>query len=48
MALIHWWPLNGDCKDYGTNCTGGSIVAGASFNSTGKIDRKSTRLNSSH
>lgn len=39
MALIHWWPLTGDCKDYGTNCTGGSIVGNASFNSTGKIGK---------
>ena len=37
MSLIHWWPLNGDTKDYGTNPKPGSLVGTASVTATGKL-----------
>ena len=35
MSLIHWWPLNGNTKDYGLHNS--SITGSASFSSAGKI-----------
>lgn len=37
MSLIHWWPLNGDTNDYGTNPKPGSLVGTASVTATGKL-----------
>lgn len=38
MSLIHWWPLNGDTKDYGTeNIT--LTNNGATVNNSGKIGK---------
>lgn len=37
MSLIHWWPLNGDTRDYGTNNLNGSLIGSTSFDSAGKI-----------
>lgn len=40
MSLIHWWPLNGDTNDYGTNPIHGTIIGTASVTSTnGKIGK---------
>ena len=38
MSLIHWWPLNGDPRDYAGGKNGG-IVGDATFNSSGKIGK---------
>lgn len=35
MGLIHWWPLNGDMKDYGLNPKNGSIVGSATVTEPG-------------
>lgn len=37
MGLIHWWPLHGDTKDYGTNVKPGSIVGVANVTTAGKL-----------
>ena len=37
MGLIHWWPLNGDTYDYGSNPKHGSIVGTASLTEPGKL-----------
>ena len=38
MSLIHWWPLNGDLKDYGIrNVT--LTNSGATLNNNGKIGK---------
>ena len=37
MSLIHWWPLNGDPYDYGTNPRHGSVIGAASLEATGKL-----------
>lgn len=37
MGLIHWWPLNGDTKDYGTKNLNGSLIGSTSFDNAGKI-----------
>lgn len=39
MSLIHWWPLNGDTKDYGINNLNGSLIGSTSFDNAGKIGR---------
>lgn len=38
MALIHWWPLNGDTKDYGLNPVN-LTNNGATVNNSGKIGK---------
>ena len=37
MSLIHWWPLNGDTKDYGINST--NLTGTPSYNNYGKIGK---------
>ena len=39
MSLIHWWPLNGDLKDYGTNNTSLTNNGDATINNSGKIGK---------
>ena len=38
MSLIHWWPLNGDTKDYGIN-SNNLVNNGATINNAGKIGK---------
>ena len=38
MALIHWWPLNGDTKDYGLDPVA-LTNSGATVNAAGKIGK---------
>ena len=45
MSLIHWWPLNGDTKDYGINNSNGS---GGVVNNDGKIGKCYECKNSSY
>lgn len=48
MALIHWWPLNGDTKDYGANPKHGSLIDAASVTTTdGKIGKCLTGMTGS-
>lgn len=37
--LAHWWPLAGDCKDYGYKGSTGSMIGSTGFNATGKIGK---------
>lgn len=39
MSLIHWWPLNGDTNDYGTNNLNGTLIDSTSFDNSGKIGK---------
>jgi len=37
MSLIHWWPLNGDTKDYGTTNSNLNVLYGNPSFTSGKI-----------
>lgn len=37
MSLIHWWPLNGNLKDYGTKNV--TLTGNATVNNSGKIGK---------
>ena len=39
MALIHWWPLNGDTKDYGIDSNPLTRNTNATINNNGKIGK---------
>ena len=48
MSLIHWWPLNGDTKDYGCENVLMQVASGtsATLNGTGKVTGKCYSNNS--
>ena len=39
MGLIHWWPLNGDTKDYGLDPINLTNNGGVTFSTSGKIGK---------